>query len=157
MGKTTAVTSYDSGAMAGTTQRCPACQRMNRVPPGGVTKARCGACRAPLTPLARDTSVPRSGDLGPLVVQRWDALVRLAPGGMGLARAVGQGGSHGPAADPVSWLSTAAHIPRDELDQVRLLRIHLASNKAVSHDVLTRALATLDRATAALERTRLPE
>jgi hypothetical protein len=62
-----------------------------------------------------------------------------------------------PAADPVSWLSTVTHVPKDELDQVRLLRVHLASKKQAPHQVLTRALSTLDRAHAALGRTHLPE
>ncbi len=80
------------------------------------------------------------------MIERWDTILRLVPGGMALGRAVGRSGADDPAADPVGWLSNAAHIPREELDQVRLLRIHLASNKVVPPGVLTRALDTLDKA-----------
>jgi len=85
-----------------------------------------------------------------MVIDRWDALLRLVPRGMALGRAVGRSGADDPAADPVGWLSNAAHMPRNELDQVRLLRIHLASNKAVPQATLTGALDTLDRVKAAL-------
>jgi hypothetical protein len=146
-----------SSSSTGSTIRCPACRKLNRVPASGIGKARCGACRAFLTPSAGSSSAPPSGDLGPLVIERWDALLRLVPRGMALGRAVGRSGPDDPAADPVGWLSTAAHVSRDELDQVRLLRIHLASNKPAPQQVLSGALATLDRAHAALERTRLPE
>lgn len=74
---------------------------------------------------------------------------------MGLTAAV-QGGPQGSATDPVGWLSAAAHVPRDDLEQVRLLRIHVASNKMAPQDLLTRALDTLDRVEAALG-PRLPE
>ncbi|MDQ6796814.1 MAG: hypothetical protein M3011_02105 [Actinomycetota bacterium] len=80
-----------------------------------------------------------------MVIERWDALLRLVPGGMALGRAVGRSGADDPAADPVGWLSNAAHMPRNELDQIRLLRIHLASNKVVPQGVLSSALDTLDR------------
>jgi len=131
---------------------------MNRVPLHGTGKAHCGACKAPLTPLAGGPSAsPRSGDLGRQVIERWDALIRLVPRGMALGRAVGRGGTDDPAADPVGFLSSAAHMSRKELDEVRLLRIHLASNKVVPQQVLTKAMDTLDRAHAVLERTRLPE
>lgn len=158
VGQTTAVTDPSSGAQGSTTLRCPVCRKMNRVPLHGTGKARCGACRAPLTPLAGGPSAsPRSGDLGRQVIERWDALLRLVPRGMALGRAVGRSGADDPAADPVGFLSNAAHMPRDDLDQVRLLRIHLASNKVVPEHVLTKALNTLDRAHSVLERTRLPE
>jgi hypothetical protein len=80
----------------------------------------------------------------------------LVPKGVALGRATGRGEMDDPAADPVGWLSSAAHIPKDDLDQVRLLRIHLASNKTVPQNVLTRALDTLDRANTALGPTHLP-
>lgn len=128
------------------TQRCSACQRLNRVPAHDKGKARCGACGAPLT-----------GDLSRLVIERWDALVRYVPAGTALSRATGRGGANDPAADPVRWLSEAAHMPRDDLDQVRLLRVHLASNKTVPPQVLTRALSTLDRAHAAVKRGHLSD
>jgi len=91
------------------------------------------------------------------VIDRWDALVRLVPSGAALGRAVGRGGLDDPAGDPVGWISAATQIPRDDLDQIRLMRIHLASNKVVPQSVLTRALDTLDKANAVLGRTRLPE
>jgi len=138
VGKTTAVT--------GPTLRCPACKKLNRVPIDSLDKARCGSCRAPLNPVAGGRSAaPRSGDLGRQVIERWDALLRLVPKGMALGRAVGRSGADDPAADPVGWLSNAAHMPRAELDQIRLLRIHLASNKVMPQGVLTSALDTLDR------------
>lgn len=144
MGETGAVTDPGSGP----TQRCPVCNKANRVPLHGTGKARCGACKAPLTPNAGygPSQSGRSGDLGRQVIERWDAMLRLVPQGMALGRAVGRGGSDAAAADPVGWLSNAAHVPRNELDQIRLLRIHLASNKAVPQGVLTAALDTLDRA-----------
>ncbi len=146
MGKTGVVTDPSTRASTGPTQRCPVCKKLNRVPLHSNTgKARCGACKAPLTPLA-GTSPPRAGDLGRQVIERWDAMLRLVPGGMALGRAVGRSGADDPAADPVGWLANAAHVPRGELDQIRLLRIHLASNKAVDQGPLTRALDTLDRA-----------
>ncbi|MFN2606455.1 MAG: hypothetical protein ABR511_00970 [Acidimicrobiales bacterium] len=158
--------------LAGTTLRCPICQKLNRVPPAKARQARCGSCRAPLllppgAPAGGSSGVAtgggpggpaaRSGDLGRQVIERWDALLRLVPRGMALGRAVGRSGGDDPAADPVGWLSTAAHMPRDDLDQVRLLRIHLASNRAAPPAALHRALDALDRAQTALERTRLPE
>ena len=142
--------------MTGPTQRCPRCQKLNRVPLHGSGTARCGACKAPLTPLAGQ-SAPNAGDLGRQVIERWDALLRLVPRGMALGRAVGRSGSDDPAADPVGWLSNAAQMPRKDLDEVRLLRIHLASNKPAPHAALSKAMSTLDRAFAVLERTRLPE
>jgi hypothetical protein len=99
---------------------------------------------------------PRVGDLGRLVIERWDALVRLVPRGAALGRAIGREETDDPAADPVGWLSAAAHLPKDDLDQVRLLRIHLASKKTVPQNVLTKALDTLDRAHAVLSPTHLP-
>ncbi len=152
VGKTTAVNDSTPRAKAAATRRCPVCKKLNRVPPHDTGKARCGACRAPLTSLAgaAGPAAPRSGDLGRQVIERWDALLRLVPRGMALGRAVGRSGADDPAADPVGWLSNAAHMPRGDLDQVRLLRIHLASNKAVSQGVLTTALDTLDRAKAGL-------
>ncbi len=146
MGQTTAVTDPSSRASAGPTQRCPVCKKLNRVPLHDTGKARCGACKAPLTPAGSGTVPPRAGDLGRQVIGRWDAMLRLVPGGMALGRAVGRGGTDDPAADPVGWLANAAHMPRGELDQIRLLRIHLASNKAVDQGTLTRAMNTLDRA-----------
>jgi len=122
------------------------CNKLNRVPLHGSGKARCGACKASLTPQAPGTAPPRSGDLGRQVIERWDAMLRLVPGGMALGRAVGRTGSDDPAADPVGWLSNAAHMPRSELDQIRLLRIHLASNKTVPPATLKSALDTLDKA-----------
>ncbi|MGI9022260.1 MAG: hypothetical protein ACR2HV_03290 [Acidimicrobiales bacterium] len=134
------------------------CRKLNRVPLHDSGQAHCGACKAPLNPLAGGgPSAARSGDLGAQVIERWDALLRLVPRGMALGRAVGRSGADDPAADPVGFLSSAAHMPRDELDQVRLLRIHLASNKPMPTEVLTRALDTLDRAHSTLARTRLPE
>jgi len=127
------------------------CKKLNRVPLHDTGKARCGACKAPLNPLAGGASAhPRSGDLGRQVIERWDAMLRLVPGGMALGRAVGRGGADDPAADPVGWLANAAHMPRGDLDQIRLLRIHLASNKAVDRGTLTRAMDTLDRAKSGL-------
>jgi hypothetical protein len=76
---------------------------------------------------------------------------------MALGQAVGRGGAGDPAADPVGWLSTATHMPRADLDEVRMLRIHLASNKAAPDAVVSRALKTLDKAHFVLRRTRLPE
>ncbi len=143
-------------AAAAPTLRCAACRKLNRVPLHGPGKARCGACGAALTP-ATGTSGLRSGDLGRQVVERWDALLRLVPRGMALGRALGRSGEDDPAADPVGWLATAAHMRRKDLDQVRLLRIHLASNKPAPEHALITALDTLDRAHGALERTRLPE
>ncbi len=145
MGKTGAVT--DPSARAGPTQRCPMCKKLNRVPLHDTGQAHCGACKAPLNPRAGGASAqPRSGDLGRMVIERWDALLRLVPRGMALGRAVGRSGADDPAADPVGWLSNAAHMPRNELDQIRLLRIHLASNKVVPQATLSSALDTLDRA-----------
>ncbi|MGI9034030.1 MAG: hypothetical protein ACR2HY_10225 [Acidimicrobiales bacterium] len=83
--------------------------------------------------------------------------MRLVPKDMALDRAVGRSGLGNPAANPVDWLAAATQIPRDDLDQIRLLRIHLASNKLAPPEVLSRALDTLARARAALDRTRLPE
>lgn len=140
---------------ATTTQRCPVCQRMNRVPRNRT--ARCGACKTVLPPPGVGASAERAGELGRLVIDRWEALLRLVPRDLALGRAVGRSSSAGPTSDPIAWLSTAAHMPRADLDQVRLLRIHLASNKAAPPHVLRQALDTLDRAHAALERTRLPE
>jgi len=91
------------------------------------------------------------------VVERWDELLRLVPRGMALGRAVGRSGEDDPAADPVGWLANAAHMRRKDLDQVRLLRIHLASNKPAPQQALMTALDTLDRAHGILGRTRLPE
>jgi hypothetical protein len=104
----------------------------------------------PATPKA-----PPAGDLSRLVIERWDALVRYVPPNTALSRAVGRGGAHDPAGDPVGWLSDAAHMPRDDLDQLRLLRVHLAAKKTVPTSVLTRALETLDRAHATLQRSHL--
>jgi len=157
VGETVVVNAPDTSPPVGPTLRCPSCRKMNRVPLHGPGQARCGACKALLTPLAAPPSGSRSGDLGTLVVQRWDALLRLVPRGMALGRAVGRSGTDDPAADPVGWLSNAAHMPRADLDQVRLLRIHLASNKPTPPQALTKALDTLDRAFGVLDRTRLPE
>lgn len=48
-----------------TTVRCPQCQRRNQVPDGDASKARCGACRAPLMPTRgralESTDRPRPG------------------------------------------------------------------------------------------------
>jgi hypothetical protein len=137
--------------------RCPACHKLNRVPVDGLAKARCGSCRAALTPPRGASSAPRGGDLSQLVIQRWDALLRLVPKGAALGRAVGRSEWDDPASDPVGWLSEATQIPRDDLDQLRLMRIHLASKKVVPHSALTRALDTLDQAHSILGRTRLPE
>jgi hypothetical protein len=146
----------DSTPSAGETQRCPVCQRLNRVPAHGAGSARCGACGATLTGKpAPAKAAPPGADLARLVIQRWDALVRYVPPNTALSRAVGRGGAHDPAGDPVGWLSNAVHMPRDDLDQLRLLRVHLASNKTVPTHVLTRALETLDRAHATIQRSHL--
>lgn len=142
----------ESQGPAGMTQRCPVCQRLNRVPAHDAGKARCGACGALLPQGAAATSAPGGGDMRREVIERWDALVRLVPRGRALDRATGRSGLDDPAADPVGWLSMASRIPRDDLDQVRLLRIHLASNKVVPHNVLTKALDTLHQAGAAVRR-----
>lgn len=151
------VTDPGSRGAPGATQRCPACGKLNRVPAHDSGKARCGACKALLGAApAPGAAPPRAGDLGRLVIERWDALVRLVPRGAALGRATGRDETDDPAADPVGWLSAAAHIPKDDLDQVRLLRIHLASKKTLPQNVITRALDTLDRAHAVLDPTHLP-
>ncbi|HEX8771865.1 MAG TPA: hypothetical protein VF711_13955, partial [Acidimicrobiales bacterium] len=132
------------------TQRCPACQRLNRVPAHDAGEARCGACGATLTGVPAPRTPPPAGDLRRVVIERWDALVRYVPPNTALSRAVGRGGAHDPAGDPVGWLSNATLMPRDDLDQLRLLRVHLASNKTVPTQVLTRALDTLERAHATI-------
>jgi hypothetical protein len=75
---------------------------------------------------------------------------------MGMTAAMGQGGQ-GAAADPISWLSAAANIPRDELDHVRQVRNSLAGQRPVADQAIAGALETLDRALAVVGRTRLPE
>jgi hypothetical protein len=121
--------------------------------------------RAGRTPSTSTTDPGRSsfggtaappGDPGALLVQRWDELLRLVPPDMGLTAALGQGGQ-GPAADPVTWLSAAANVPRAELDQVRQLRNRLAGNRPVPEEAIASGLESLDRALAVLGRTRLPE
>ncbi|MDQ6928042.1 MAG: hypothetical protein M3159_05180 [Actinomycetota bacterium] len=136
-------------------ERCPACQKLNRVPDHDAGTARCGSCGATLTGRPAQNTAAPSGDLSRLVIERWDALVRYVPPNTALSRATGRGGTHDPAGDPVGWLSSAAQMPRDELDQLRLLRVHLASNKTFPPQILTRALATLDQAHSAIQRSHL--
>lgn len=139
------------GAGSGTTtQRCPACHRLNRVPLDHGGKARCGGCKAPLPSgrVAEDFEAT-SGGLRSVVIQRWDSLLRAVPSGRALDRATGRDDLGGSGNDPLTWLSERTRIPRDDLDQVRLLRVHLASNRAIPERTLTHALEILDRAHAA--------
>lgn len=225
--------------------RCPKCHRKNQIPVGAESKARCGACRAPLTagggrasaapssPAVRGSSgtsetpgifgapgsggpgspwgpagpagaaspwgpaglggaggpwggggdasgarmrqtrrtgrTPSTSATGPgpsgfggasdprtRLVQRWDELLRLVPADMGLTAALDQGGQR-PASDPISWLSAAAGVPREELEQVRHLRNSLATNRLVPDRVIANALETVDRALGVVGHMRLPE
>lgn len=121
----------------------------------GAAKARCGACHMPLVTLSehrRDTS---GGNLGRRVVEGWDDLMRHVPSGMALGRAVGRVELN-QGADPVTWLASAGQVPRAELEQVRLLRVHLASNRTPPPEhQLSRALDTIEKVAAALRHTRL--
>ena len=90
------------------------------------------------------------------LVQQWDQLLRLVPADMGLNAALGermQGGS----SDPISWLSTAADIPRAALEHVRHVRNNVGSNRPVPDRDLSQALETVDRALAMLGHLRLPD
>jgi len=100
----------------------------------------------------RDTS---GGNLGRRVVEGWDDLMRHVPSGMALGRAVGRVELN-QGADPVTWLASAGQVPRAELEQVRLLRVHLASNRTPPPEhQLSRALDTIEKVAAALRHTRL--
>ena len=90
------------------------------------------------------------------MIERWDALLRYVPRGMALGAVIGREESEA-GSDPVSWLSEATSIPRHDLDQLRLLRVYLGTNKEFSPQVLTRALDTLNRAHRTLEGTHVPE
>ena len=100
---------------------------------------------------ARPTS-PRAA-----LIQGWDELLHLAPPDMSLTAAMGAGGEGAPSSDPISWLSSMAGIPREELQQVRQVRNNVASNRPVPDHVIASAQQTLDRALAVLGHTRLPE
>jgi hypothetical protein len=86
------------------------------------------------------------------VVQGWNDLLHLVPADMGLTAALGEGGD-----DPVGWLSTAAGIPRAELEKVRQLRNSVAANRPVPDRDLSSALETIDRTLAVVGHMRLPE
>jgi hypothetical protein len=75
---------------------------------------------------------------------------------MGLHAALGPG-SQGPASDPITWLSAAANVPREELEEVRQVRNSLASNRPAPENVIAGALETVDRALAMLGRTQRPD
>ena len=85
-----------------------------------------------------------------------DPFLRLVPADMGLTATLGEG-AHRPASDPITWLSVAADVPREALDQVRHVRNSVGANRPVSDRVISSALETLDRALAVVGRTRLPE
>ena len=89
-------------------------------------------------------------------MQGWDELLRLAPADMGLTAALGDNMERGQS-DPIAWLSAAAGLPREALDEVRKVRNRVASNGPVPDRAISSALETLDRALAVLGRTRLPE
>jgi hypothetical protein len=91
-----------------------------------------------------------------VLIQRWDELLRLVPGDMGLSAAVGDRADR-PSSDPITWLSEAAGLPRDALDQVRHVRNSVAGNRPVPDGAIASALETLDRALAVVGRMRLPE
>ncbi len=97
-----------------------------------------------------------TGDPRAVLVQRWDELLRLAPADMGLTAALGESAAR-PASDPITWLSAAAGVPREALEQVRQVRNSVASNRPVPDRAISSALETLDRALVVLGRTRLPE
>lgn len=134
-----------------TTQRCPVCHRLNRVPADHGGRARCGKCKTPLPSgqFAEDFAAT-SGGMRSLIIQRWDTLLRAVPSGRALDRATGRDELGGSGGDPLKWLSRRTRIPYDDLDQVRLMRLHLASNKPIPQRNLTYALEILERAQAAL-------
>lgn len=73
---------------------------------------------------------------------------------MGLNAALG-GGADRDASDPIGWLSGAAGIPREALNQVRQVRNRVGLNRPVPDADISRALETVDRALAMLGRTHL--
>jgi hypothetical protein len=89
-------------------------------------------------------------------VQRWDELLRLVPGDMGLTAALGESAGR-PDSDPSTWLSEAAGIRRAALDEVRHVRNNVASNRPVPDRAISSALETVDQALAAVGRWRMPE
>jgi hypothetical protein len=89
-------------------------------------------------------------------MQRWDELLRLVPADMGLSAALGQS-AEGGSSDPISWLSATADVPRDDLEQVRLVRLAVVAKRPLPDRVVSNALETLDRALVVLRRMRLPE
>ncbi|MDQ4132932.1 MAG: hypothetical protein M3179_06915 [Actinomycetota bacterium] len=122
-------------------------RRTTRAPSTGATGS---------SPSGLGGAAARPGDPGALLVQRWDELLRLVPPDLGLNASLGQG-SQGLAGDPIAWLSAAANVAREDLDQVRHVRNSLVSNRPVPDEVSSSALHTLDRALAVVGRTRLPE
>jgi hypothetical protein len=107
-------------------------------------------------PSRLDIPSARPGDPRAVLVQRWDELLRLVPADMGLSAALGEGAARS-ASDPITWLSAAADVPRQALDQVRHVRNCVAWNRPVPDREISRALETVDRALGVLGRTRLPE
>jgi hypothetical protein len=112
---------------------------------------RCGGCKAPLpTGEVAEKFEATSGGLRSLVIQRWDSLLRKVPSGRALDRATGRDELGGSGGDPLKWLSRHTRVPYDDLDQVRLMRIHLASNRPIPERTLQHALQILERAQSAL-------
>ncbi len=112
-----------------------------------------GATGAGPSPFGGASAKP--GDLRAVLVQRWDELLRMVPQDMGLNAALGQGSDRS-SSDPIAWLSAAADVPREALEQVRHLRNSVGSNRPVPDHEMSRALETVDRALGMLGSRRWP-